>query len=322
MVTQMRTIPLAVPLLSLLAACNMDAPQQYLPPDLRIVAIRASAGGGPAADADIDENVSLEALVLNPLNRTGVTLEWYGCLPAPPGQLSPCEDPDVLRYPYSLGTTAGVVPLGPGTPITLATAPYHDALVAATGELVAAATAEPRLQCQLYFELPIVAVVTESTGQVTEVALKHVRIAPSAARAAFPGAYVLNLNPVLHPADALDPYEPLLVNPDVADGCLGGVPLGTTLQSGKVTLCALEKAGSRQDYNRCESNGDRVPETEVMDWQWYVTAGEIAQAGFDGNVTDNPIDLTPPGGDFTLWTIVRDGRGGSDWVEKPLGVLP
>jgi hypothetical protein len=35
-------------------------------------------------------------------------------------------------------------------------------------------------------------------------------------------------------------------------------------------------------------------------------------------VTSNPIDLTPTVGPFTLWTIVRDGRGGTEWAVRSL----
>ena len=319
MVTTMKPLRLLAPLISLAAACGLDAPQQYLVPDLRVVAIGASASGGPYADADITETVTLEALVLNPLGRTGVTLEWYGCLPALPGALAPCEDPDVLRDPQvlrdraSLGDTAGPFHIATGSPapVTLdLSVAQEEILLAATDLLVVQATTTKRLQCVLYFELPIVAVVTEDSGEVTELALKYVRIAPAAAQAAFPGAYERNTNPVIAARE---------VNPAVPDDCTGGVPLTGTLPAAEATVCARATPDSPQDYKRCDEGGaPSVPnEVEDLDWQWYASAGEIAQAGFNGNVTANPIDFTPPAGAFTLWTIVRDGRGGTDWAPRP-----
>ena len=62
--TTMRTLRLAAPLLSVLAACNLDTPKQYLVPDLRILAISASAGGGLFSDADIDETCDAAAAAL------------------------------------------------------------------------------------------------------------------------------------------------------------------------------------------------------------------------------------------------------------------
>lgn len=304
--TTMRRLSLTPALLALLAACGLDTPKQYLVPDLRVVAIKASAGGGPAADIDVDETVTLEALVLDPLER-GHTLSWYGCPPAIGN--SPCERDDVLRDPGSLPTTPGVVALGTGDQITLDLSPWATELAAATDLLIAQATAVPRLRCQLYFEVPVLAVATSTAGDVTALALKRVRVAPSEAQAAFPDAYVLNLNPAI---------EALETDPADEDTCTGGVPLGGSLPAGEVAICARPTGESRGPYNLCADDGTPEPDTEDLDWQWYVTAGEIAQAGFDGNATANPIDFTPAAGSFTLWTIVRDGRGGTDWTATPL----
>lgn len=315
--TTMRTLRLAAPLLSLLAACNLDAPKQYLLPDLRILAIRASAGGGPLSDADIDEPVILDALIVNPLGRTGLTLDWYACPPSTPAAISPCLDPEILRDPAAISTVlaayhfAGGGPPGPATFSLTLTPEQEDAAIQA---LIAQATATPGLQCQLYFELPILAVVSD--GEVTELAVKYVRIAPSAARAAFPDspeAYVPNRNPAI---------EALEANPTDEDGCTGGTVLADPLPAGELTVCARPTAESRQTYSRCTDDGPPpAPDTvEELSWQWYVSAGEIAQGGFDGNATGNPIDLKPPDAPFTLWTIVRDGRGGAAWTATDLNL--
>lgn len=338
MVTTMRPLPRALALLALLAGCGLDAPKQYLVPDLRVAAVRASAGGGPSADADIDEPVTLEALVLNPLGRTGVNLEWYGCLPAIPPAVSPCEDPALLGDPQALRALARPAPdpaavTGPflvaaGAPVPVTfdlTVEQEAILTAATlapevGLIARAGTTSKRLQCALYFPIPVVVIVTEDSGEVTEVALTRVRIAPSEAQAAFPGTYVLNFNPVI---------EEVQIDPVDEDACTGGLPLADPLPGGGITLCGRPQDGSKQGFYECGEDGPpRLPDgslaptnaTEALAWQWYVTAGEIAQAGFDGNATENPIDLTPPAGPFTLWTILRDGRGGTDWEAFSLGL--
>ena len=95
-----------------------------------------------------------------------------------------------------------------------------------------------------------------------------------------------------------------------------------TLPAGETTVCARPTADSYGPYNYCREDGTRAELKEEMDWQWYVSAGEIAQADFDGNAIDNPIDLTAPAGAFTLWTIVRDGRGGTSWTVTPLDIAP
>lgn len=325
--TTMRTLRLAAPLLSLLAACNLDTPKQYLVPDLRILAIRASAGGGPLSDADIDEPVLLEALIYVPPWRTDVRLDWYACLPSTPQAISPCVDPEVLRNPAAIPANpaffhfaSSSTPLPPDPPIlptsaSLTLPPEWESMAnVATQALIAQATATPGLQCQLYFDLPVLAVVSD--GEVTELAVKYVRIAPSAAREAFPDfpdAYVLNRNPAI---------EALETNPADEDACTGGTVLADPLPAGEVTVCARPTPESRQTYSQCTDDGPPpAPDTEEeLSWQWYVSAGEIAQGGFDGNATGNPIDLKPAAVPFTLWTIVRDGRGGTAWTATDLNL--
>jgi hypothetical protein len=320
MVTTMRTLRLTAPLLALLAACNLDAPKQYLVPDLRIVAIQATAGGGVTADLDLDvgdafRNVTLTALVLNPLGRTPIELRWYACLPAMPGTLAPCEDPEVLVDPGALDATPGVFPLGSGLSVTVdlsSASAYAPALDLAKAMLLAAVASSPPLACQLYVPVPVVAVVTD--GEVTEVAVKHVRTSWSSSLGpSLNGAYVLNENPAI---DALQ------LDPTDEDACTGPTPLAGTLPAGESTVCAHPTDASFGPYNYCDVDGTRTLLKEELDWQWYLSAGEIAQAGFDGNAQANPIDLTAPAGSFTLWTIVRDGRGGASWVETPLDVVP
>lgn len=345
----LRTLP---PLVALLAAgCNLNAPKQYLVPDLRVLAARAqvlpalTAAADPQIGADSLGNpaggdaVQLEALVANPRNRTVPTIEWYTCNPptlAVP--VPPCFDDAWLQRPdrFAAATAAdGVYALGTTNPVTLdlSTAPEalrRALLTAFTDRLVLMGG---KADCDFYAPLQIV-IVARAEG-LTEVAVKRVRVVPDAAlRGALPtDHYLINFNPVRKTVQA---------NPALLDTCEGGVPLDVTCAidtdcgsvgtcgpdnrcalpppskpGGALTFCA-SASDTTQSPPLCPVDGspptEFVPET--LEWQWYLSAGEIGGAGFDGNVVGDDIDLTPPAAPFTLWAILRDGRGGTDWMVR------
>jgi hypothetical protein len=313
-----RLVPIA--LLAATAACNLDAPQQYLVPDVRIIAIRDWVEGAPdRADADLEELLHLEALVANPLGRdpSTVTVDWYGCAPFTGTlPLPPCLDGARLAQPETFASAPGVVPLAtgtlasgtPGADVDLRAASPSPlrALVAPALDLVyAAVVADPSLRCQAYVELPIVAIAHAS--DVTEVAVKRVRISPTSLLSINPstaGIYVLNDNPAI-----LD----VVSEPTSTDPCAGGAPLADPLPAGTFTVCAAPTATAAQTFNQCDADGNLTGIDEELEWQWYVSAGELGGTSFSGDATGDNVDLTPPGGAFTLWVIVRDGRGGSSW---------
>lgn len=330
--TPMRSRRRLLPLLALLAGCNLDAPKQYLVPDLRVLAIRDRVTGTRYADADLGEQVTIDALVANPRGRPVVTVDWYACVPSLAAALPPCLDPDWLQRPGDFATAPGVIPLGSGPSVSVSLAPLQAALQTTVDAVLAAAVAEPSLQCRLYAEVPVVAIAR--ADEVTEVAVKRVRVTPTAEIAAsFPsltGAYVVNLNPAvgvvrLAPTDA----DACADGASLATPCAGPADCGgdacaadgyceVTLTATSQTLCARGDVAWLQVFNQCQPDGSRVQVTEELEWQWYVSAGTIDQAGFDGNATGQSIDLTPPTGPFTLWVIVRDGRGGTDWLVRSL----
>ncbi len=71
----------------------------------------------------------------------------------------------------------------------------------------------------------------------------------------------------------------------------------------------------------CEPDGSHSTPFESLEWQWYVTDGEFPEEGGVGNATGGDVDFIRPPGGFTLWTIVRDGRGGSDWATYVVSTL-
>jgi hypothetical protein len=320
----MRAFRSAAPLLALLGACSLDAPQQFLVPDLRILAVRSALPApSNSADADVGETVTLQALVANPRGRGPVTVDWYACAGVPPpGQgasASPCRDPDRLRdlatFPSTAGTVRdGILAVALGTDGSTgeATADLDLATWGATLGLAAevariqAASAVPLFQCQLQSEIPIVAVV-RAPG-LAEAALRSVRLHPESA-----------LDPLLHPNHFnLNPAFPasggVLAGASDPSTCTDGTPLEAATLAGETRLCAALAGGSIDTYAECGPSGPSADlRQEEIAWQWYVTAGELADVDFDGNATSRDVTLTPARGSSTLWVIARDGRGGTGW---------
>lgn len=301
------------PLALLLAACSTGFDPQYRVEDLRILAVRSLVPASGSADAAPGETLGLEALVANPLGRSPLSVRWFLCAPPPPGEIPACLDPELLRDPAALAAHPSVVELPPG-PATTFTVPSGPEVAAAIALAVDLATRNPSFACRLYVELPVVA-VAEAGGE-RDLAVKRVRIVPSAASLppALAGAYLTNLNPTV---------ERIYRDPLDRDRCLQGTPLdgGSPFPAGAAVLCGLPAAPGGP-YNECGPDGERTEVRELHFWQWYVTGGEFPDFDGIGNATGDAVDYERPPGAFTLWSILRDGRGGVDWVRLDLPAVP
>jgi hypothetical protein len=345
-------VALAAPLAwALVAACNAGFPPQWRVDDLRILAARAEVvGSGPAppADPDAGETVRLTALVANPRGLPGVQVRWKACLPAEGQVSSPCLDPSLLRDPARLDTTPGVLDLGVGESVTVTLPPSLAPLLQA---LVDQARQDPPRACTAYAEVPVLALA--SAGGTTRIAAKTVRATPwrALAQAQLPGGYVRNTNPVLGAvrAGASDTgacsggvpvarscasdadcagtaCAPEPGGPDAPGACADPMP------AGRLDLCARVAdpptpppdppvvMGS-QIYDECRADGTVESFFEGLTWQWYATGGVLERTdgsapGDLGDVTGQLVRFTRPEGAFTLWLILRDGRGGEDWLRR------
>jgi hypothetical protein len=325
----------------LVAGCNTNFAPQYLVSDLRILAIRGEVlGAADAADADTGETVRLSALVANPAGLP-VTVRWKACLPQERQAVSPCLDTSALRNPDAI-SGPGVVDLGVGTSLDV-TVP--DALAPVLQDLIARAHAQPSLACTLYVELPVL-VVASAPGAQTRVAVKTVRLTPwreAGGDPALKGIYVRNVNPALVRVrtgadEASCRGGPAVARPCATSGdCGPGVacrvgPPGSAraggqcedpLPAGEQRLCAddRDKVVADPVYNQCLEDGTTQPFFEDVTLQWYATGGTFKGAsgsspGSNGNVVDDVVTFTPPPGPVTLWVVIRDGRGGEDWLER------
>jgi hypothetical protein len=290
-------------------ACDTGFAPQYRVTDLRLLAVRAHVVGSTAADASPGDQVQLEALVANPLGRGPVSVRWFACAPTGTDALPPCLDQDLLRDPDALAATPGVVALGEGErPAPIPVVDVAGALDAA----IRLATDEPTFQCRLYAEVPVVVLVDAEGLRAT--AVKRVRLTPrpeDLAGTPLEGGYVPNLNPVVHD----------VVRAPTADGdCATGQPVGPDLPAGRVVLCGRGDAPG--EYNVCGPAGERTRTRESRSWQWYVTAGTFPDEEGVGNVIDPSPEFERPREAFTLWLILRDGRGGEGWLRRDVPALP
>jgi hypothetical protein len=316
----------------LLAACGLEVAPQYRVDDLRILAVRAEVVGSetafPAADADVGDRLRVAALVANPRGRAPIHVTWLTCLPTATEALPPCLDPSLLRAPDRLLAHEGVVVLAEGDGLEAFEMDVPD-VSAVLDALIARATAEPEWQCRLYEELPVVAIVAAEDRR--EIAVKRVRLTPTeAARASGVGdRYVVNLNPAvdsirLEPLDedTCEGGDPLAVRcdggaPDVCAGleCDAGGTCGVTAPRANRLLCGRPASGSAQVFRQCGATGT-LEFYESLEWQWYVTDGTFDDVTGVGNATGRSIRFARPAGPFTLWAIVRDGRGGEAWIRR------
>jgi hypothetical protein len=241
----------------------------------------------------------------------------------------PCLSQEYLQDPGKLvaaaGTVPGVVALGPGTLVPLAAAveaqvsyvvPTTQEVTDALGFAVALAKDNPTYRCRLYAELVVVAIAATADGHST-MSYKRVPIVLSAAEAAAAGVtqlYVVNENP---------PIGDVRRDPSNEDTCSGGTTLVTPpFPDGDRVICGLgtsQPVESSGPYNLCNPDGSVTQAFEELDWQWYTTGGEFPDAGGIGDARGAHVKFRRPSSAFTLWSVLRDGRGGVTWAEFPYG---
>ncbi len=338
--------PCAAALALALAACNNGFDHQYLVTDLRVLSIHVEVQGSGVdpdgvttatqADGIPGDMLERSALVANPTGRAGVAVRWYGCLPTPDETLPPCADPAFLSDPSRLDNAAdkGVLPLGTCSPVDgvcSVTVPlpaasdptYGTQVQSALDFILSIAVNDLAYRCRLYADMPIVAVAVADGRR--DVALKRVRITPSESTILekLPeDPYVVNHNPIV---------QEIVRAPTATDGSCGGGTAVTpvTFPAGQTVLCGeppdVGFPGTAETFNVCVvemgSDGNPVltltPTSEHFSWQWFTTGGEFPDFGEGiGNATGKSLSFVRPPDPFTLWAILRDGRGGEVWFRQ------
>ncbi len=320
-----RLLPSAAVVAALaLAGCNSGFEPQYRVKDLRFLAIRAHVQGSASADAYPGDTIVLDALVANPLARPGLGVTWFGCFPPADESLPPCADPSFLQDPRKLATDPRVTPLGMGESLTL---PIDPALVTSALAFITQVALVPDkpLRCRLFAELVVVA-VAEAQGR-SVVAMKRVRVTPrpETLPTELQDVYLLNLNPAV-----VDVVRAPLDRASCGgeQGGAGGTELeAVAFPADQSVLCGVAAPGSVGTFNVCKVDTDTgtvtiEPDTEDLSWQWYVTGGEFPDFSGIGNANGGDVDFTRPPEAFTIWVVLRDGRGGEDWATYVVSAAP
>lgn len=180
------------------------------------------------------------------------------------------------------------------------------------------------------FELPVDAICTAAGAEAGITAFKTFDVVtcdPATSSLACDGEYEPNRNPEL--ASLSLGGEP------IASG-LPGLCFGCDVEDGcrePLDLRALLDSGSFQRYERALASN--LDETEVVYERtyisWFATGGSFDEdrsgnaSTLDEPRADDPFEAswTPPpeGGDFTLWAVVHDVRGGISWLSFPVSAV-
>jgi hypothetical protein len=207
----------------------------------------------------------------------------------------------VLRNPDALATTPGVFPMGSGAAVSFPV-PADDPALALFAEAVRSGIVPPAYACRLYLELGVVAVVRADGRE--ELGEKRVRITVPEAAA----TYARNANPAVG----------AVLRAASEEACAEGAPVEEPpFPAGPTFLCGFNGADAAEPYTLCGPDGVIGVDLESLSWQWYVSAGEFPDAGGIGNATGDSPEFEAAGGPFTLWVILRDGRGGVGWEIVP-----
>jgi hypothetical protein len=264
--------------------CNPGFKPYSLIRDLSVLAVKADPPElGPRQSAH------LQAVVVDPQGRT-LGREWDYCVV--PASVSLDADQACAVPPVDGGTPGWVTPIGTGDDATV-TMPA----------LPPQALGLPDETDGLY--LPVRLIVTTGDRALTTIyPLRFALIPPP------------NHNPRI--ADVLR-------LPDPVSGDEGG-PLadGTPVHAGaQVALRGTFADGSAETYLVFDTQ-TKMPtmRTEVLRASWFATHGSFSQehTGTDQPDTVLQVDADAPVGPLDVWLVLRDDRGGTDFLHRALVV--
>jgi len=300
----------------LLTGCNAQFKPETLVDSLRVLAITAEP-----PEVSPGESAQLDILQLDPSRPGGkTTVVWVGCEPDPIDfNRSACNDTSALLQPTAFATfPPGVRVLGFGNRAGYASAStLFDGLSpedpvranGTSGPVLGVVIGEEVKPTSSDEELRVLFGRIERQEVQTVMALTRVTVTERATRNHNPKISALKVDGVAVPKDArLQLRE------------------GST-----VTLEPELVEGSRETYTLQLPSGPS-DKSETLVVSWYSSAGRFDQARLDvsmpGAVTkfiapgsaQVPEDPVPEKRTGTLWSVVRDGRGGQHFVTVPFFV--
>lgn len=300
----------------LLSGCNAQFKPETLVDSLRVLAITAEP-----PEVSPGESAQLDILQLDPSRPGGkTTVVWVGCEPDPIDfNRSACNDTSALLQPTAFATfPPGVRVLGFGNRAGYASAAtLFDGLApedpvranGTSGPVLGVVIGEEINPTSSDEELRVLFGRIERQEVQTVMALTRVTVTERATRNRNPKIAALKVDGVAVPKDARLPLR----------------------EGSTVTLEPELAEGSRETYTlQLPSGPSEKSETLVV--SWYSSAGRFDQARIDvstaGSVTkfitpgstQVPEDTVPEKRTGTLWSVVRDGRGGQHFVTVPFFV--
>ncbi len=310
---------------------------------LRILGVSNHIDNGDGvdwADADVGDVVTLKALVANPRNVPDVTVSWVTCIPSLDNNVTPCTSETVLRQPADLidmaqnDPTSGVILLGVGETIQFTVPAELQGLMDA---LIARADANLNAQCALYLPAPIIIIAQASDGTTVN-AVKNLRLSPWSRvgpTASDPALqhYIRNANPTITalaiPDDKSACAGQTLVSSCKTDADCGGALCSADgwcppapFPTGATTVCGQIPDVDNQSFYFCGMDGVDGSQLEYPAITWYETAGTESSIS-NTNTAGTPTlaartfqIINRPPGPFTLYGVVRDGRGGENWIAQ------
>lgn len=299
-----------------LAACTPeDFPVESLVDRLRLLAVKSSP-----ADLRPGETARLDSLVVDPTRAQKTTTFWIGCDPDPFNlNRSTCSDPAVLNDPAQLGDMtslpAGVRFIGlDARAAYVAPANVFDVLAAddprralgTTGQILAISVAEdvdPTASMEVLREI-FARVQRKEIASL--VSLFRVRISEDPERNTNPEVERLSIDGEVWPRGArlmLRPAQQVKLDVDATDATF-------------------------EAFTATTPNGPEA-RTERVLVAWYSTAGRFTEerTAMRENVKTvftapgaTAFDPVPERRTGTVWTVLRDTRGGLSWREFPFFV--
>ncbi|HVZ88471.1 MAG TPA: hypothetical protein VHG72_15980 [Polyangia bacterium] len=308
------------------------------------------------ADAQVGDTLELSALVTNPANVgvtiTWLACVPNGTDVLPPCNDANLLKNPVSLIGMANDPSTGVLNLGTTNPVQFTVPsevqPLLDAVLTRAYDPNNPQAANPQAECSLFVEVPLIVILQGSDGEVFT-ATQNVRLSPWSqvgANATVPQYqyYIRNANPSITgffdnpPSRTVCAGQPLTVVCQ-SDADCAAFSAGTTCQpngfcapgtfpDGNQTIClALDMP---QDYYDCGLSGpelDNDPDgspnvAEQPSITWYATAGSIGtiarpKAGTGTDLASETYSaFTRATGPFTIYGVVRDGRGGETWLAQ------
>jgi hypothetical protein len=308
---------LATAALALLSGCGETVPPETLVENLRVLGVTSEP-----AELRPGETALMEALVRDP-SRPGKpnTIFWVGCDPDPFNLgRSACSDPEVLADPSKLAGRAdgGMLPegvkligIGPkaGYPTDaqlFRNLPAGDPgrVSGTVGQALIIAAAEPLSPSPTEEEIRALFGRVQSGQVQSRITLFRVKISESPVRNLNPRVAQLKVSGQVQAKGAA-----ILLFPD---------------EKAPVEVVAAES--DFEKFNQTSPNGMVEAKTENLVVAWYSTAGRFSQPRIAlktsvENVFSAPgpaqeVDVkVPENRRGTLFTVLRDSRGGQSWAE-------